>query len=197
MKVELRVKYPSKHKKEIDMTMSRVTTLAVAAALLSVSACSALHKKTEAEPAVAAAPAEAAAPAAEKAAEPVAASAKAGKKSKKDKAVKAAASAEAAPQEAKPAATKSAVISKDEAMAIAARGNCLACHKIEAKVVGPAWKDVGAKYKGDAKGAATIASHIKAGGSFGWKFGVMPPRGGSQLSDADVEKMAGFIASLH
>ena len=180
------------------MTMSRVTTLAVAAALLSVSACSALHKKTEAEPVVAAAPAETAAPAAEKVAEPAAAPAKSGKKSKKDKAVKAAASAEAAPaaEKAKPAETKSAVISKDEAMAIAARGNCLACHKIEAKVVGPAWKDVGAKYKGDAKGAATIASHIKAGGSFGWKFGVMPPRGGSQLSDADVEKMAGFIASL-
>lgn len=81
-------------------------------------------------------------------------------------------------------------------MAIAGRGNCLACHKIESKVVGPAWKDVGAKYKGSANSVATIASHIKAGGSFGWKFGVMPPRGGSQLSDADVEKMAGFIASL-
>lgn len=177
------------------MTISRVTTLAVAVALMSVSACSALHKKTEAEPA--AATAETAAPAAEKIVEPVAAPEKKSKKSKKEKTVKAAASSEAAPAEkAKPAEAKSTVISKDEAMAIAGRGNCLACHKIESKVVGPAWKDVGAKYKGDAKGAATIASHIKAGGSFGWKFGVMPPRGGSQLSDADVEKIAGFIASL-
>lgn len=95
-----------------------------------------------------------------------------------------------------PAAASPAVITKEQALALAGKGNCLACHKIESKVVGPAWKDVGAKYKGDANAAATIATHIKAGGSFGWKLGNMPPRGGSKISDADVESLAGFIASL-
>ncbi|MBI1173648.1 MAG: c-type cytochrome [Sideroxydans sp.] len=96
---------------------------------------------------------------------------------------------------AAPAVT-SGVLTQEQALALAAKGNCLACHKIDKKVVGPAWKDVAAKYRGDAKAAATIASHIKAGGSFGWKFGVMPPRGGSSLPDADVDSLAKFIASL-
>lgn len=107
----------------------------------------------------------------------------------------------AAPMEAaapapamKPAATGAP--SQDEVLAIAKRGNCLTCHKIEGKLVGPAWKDVGAKYKGDAKAAATIASHIKAGGKFGWNFGSMPARGGSKITDAEVETLARFIASL-
>lgn len=81
-------------------------------------------------------------------------------------------------------------------MALATKGNCLVCHKIDSKLVGPAWKDVAAKYKGDANAASTIATHIKSGGSFGWKFGMMPPRGGSKISDAEVASLAGFIASL-
>jgi len=98
----------------------------------------------------------------------------------------------------KPAApvSTSGPLTQDQALALASKNNCLACHKIDSKLVGPAWKDVAAKYKGDAKAATTIASHIKAGGSFGWKFGIMPPRGGSQISDADVNRLAKFIAAL-
>jgi len=104
----------------------------------------------------------------------------------------------AAPKMAAPAApaSTSGPLTKDQALALASKNNCLACHQLDNKLVGPAWKDVAVKYKGDAKAAATIASHIKAGGSFGWKFGVMPPRGGSQISDADIDRLAKFIASL-
>ncbi len=100
---------------------------------------------------------------------------------------------------AKPAASaaaKSDVITKEQAVALGGKNNCFTCHKIEAKVVGPAWKDVGAKYKADANAAGTIAAHIKSGGSFGWKMGNMPPRGGSSIKDADVDSLAKFIASL-
>ena len=99
---------------------------------------------------------------------------------------------------AAPSATASTggVLTQDQALALAKKGNCLMCHKIEARLVGPAWKSVGEKYKNDPVGSATIASHIKSGGSFDWKFGVMPPRGGSKLPDADIEALAGFIASL-
>ncbi|WP_051937815.1 c-type cytochrome [Ferriphaselus sp. R-1] len=95
--------------------------------------------------------------------------------------------------ETKPAPPKAAAITQDQAMVLARKGNCLACHKIDSKLIGPAWKDVGAKYKGD---AATIAANIKKGGKFGWNLGVMPAKGGSSLSDADIASLAGFIATL-
>lgn len=97
---------------------------------------------------------------------------------------------------AAPAAAHTDVITKEQAVSLGGKNNCFTCHKIEAKVVGPAWKDVGAKYKADANAAGTIAAHIKSGGSFGWKMGNMPPRGGSSIKDADVDSLAKFIASL-
>lgn len=97
-------------------------------------------------------------------------------------------------REAQPA--KVAVITQEQAMALARSGNCFACHKIDSGLVGPAWKAVAAKYKDDVNAASTIANHIKAGGSFGWRMSIMPPRGGSKISDADVESLAKFIASL-
>jgi cytochrome c len=89
------------------------------------------------------------------------------------------------------------VITKEQALALASKGDCLICHRIEYKLVGPAWKDVAAKYRGNANAVNTIASHIQSGGSFGWKFGVMPPRGGSTISDEEVTNLARFIASLN
>jgi len=181
--------------------MSRILALIAAASLLSLAACQSAPEQTaqaEEKPAAekTAAPAEAV-PAAEPtpAAEPA---------KSVSVPVKVEVSQPApqpmpapAPKVAKPkAAVRTAAISQEEAMALARKGNCLTCHKIEKKVVGPAWKDVAAKYRGKPDAAATIAANIKKGGSFGWKFGKMPPRGGSKLSDADVAKLAGFIAGL-
>src|SRR5512141_134718 len=88
------------------------------------------------------------------------------------------------------------VLTREQALDLASKGDCLICHRIEYKLVGPAWKDVAAKYRGNASAVNTIASHIQSGGSFGWKLGVMPPRGGSTISDEEIAKLAGFIASL-
>ena len=88
------------------------------------------------------------------------------------------------------------ILTKEQALDLASKGDCLICHRIEYKLVGPAWKDVAAKYRGSANAVSTIASHIQSGGSFGWKSGVMPPRGGSTISDEEIAKLAGFIASL-
>ena len=185
--------------------MSRMLVLAAAATLLGLTACNKPAEETSPPPAAPApeasvapkAPELAAPPATEEkpavAAQPVETS----KPVVKEKPAAPVAMAPAAKAEAPAApAEKSGTLTRDQALALAAKGNCLACHKIESKVVGPAWKDVAAKYKGDTKAVTTIASHIKAGGSFGWKFGVMPPRGGSQISDADVASLAKFIASL-
>lgn len=80
-------------------------------------------------------------------------------------------------------------------MPAAGKAKCSACHSIEKKVVGPAWKDVAAKYKGQADAEKTLVSHITKGGSFGWKFGMMPPRG-MGASDEQIAELAKFILTL-
>jgi cytochrome c len=94
------------------------------------------------------------------------------------------------------AAAATTVLTRAQALDLAARGNCLYCHRIEFKLVGPAWQDVAAKYRGVPNAANILASHITTGGHFGWNFGTMPPRGGSTISDAEIASMARFIASL-
>jgi cytochrome c len=57
---------------------------------------------------------------------------------------------------------------------LATKYNCMGCHAIDKKLVGPAYKDVAAKYKG--KGAeADLVKKIKAGGSGVWGAIPMPP----------------------
>ncbi len=80
-------------------------------------------------------------------------------------------------------------------MPAVAKAKCGACHTIDAKLVGPAWKDVAKKYKGDPKAATKIAANITSGGSFGWNLGKMPARG-LGASDADIKSLAKFIAGL-
>ncbi len=77
----------------------------------------------------------------------------------------------------------------------AAGNKCTSCHAVDHKVVGPAFKDVAAKYKGKKDAEALIAKSIKTGGAFGWKYGAMPPRG-MGATDDEVAAMAKFIAGL-
>ncbi len=72
---------------------------------------------------------------------------------------------------------------------------CGACHAVSKKVVGPAFIDVAAKYKGDKEAVSKIAASITKGGSYGWKLGVMPPKG-LGATDAEIKSMAAFIAGL-
>ena len=52
--------------------------------------------------------------------------------------------------------------------ALAKKYNCLACHAVDKKVIGPAYKDVAAKYKGDAGAEAKLIAKVKNGGSGTW-----------------------------
>ena len=76
----------------------------------------------------------------------------------------------------------------DEALAKAK--NCMSCHAVDKKLVGPAYKDVAAKYKGDGKAAATLAAKIKAGGKGVWGEIPMPP---NNVSDAEAKKLATWV----
>ena len=72
--------------------------------------------------------------------------------------------------------------------------NCLACHAIDKKVVGPAYKDVAKKYKGQKDAAAKLVKKVKQGGSGVWGQVPMPPN--PSVPDADLKKMVNYILSL-
>jgi cytochrome c len=71
---------------------------------------------------------------------------------------------------------------------------CTACHAVDKKGVGPAYNDVAAKYKGDAKAAAMLAEKVKKGGSGKWGAVPMPPN--AAVPDADIAKMVAYVLAL-
>ena len=77
--------------------------------------------------------------------------------------------------------------------ALAQSKNCLACHSIANKIVGPALKDIAAKYKGDAGAVATLAAKVKNGGGGVWGSMPMPP---NAVSEAEAETLVKWILSL-
>jgi len=74
------------------------------------------------------------------------------------------------------------------------KSGCTACHQNDKKVVGPAYIEVAAKYKGDSGAAAKLAGKVKSGGSGVWGPVPMPPH--PQVSDADIKTMITYILSL-
>ncbi|MDH3286861.1 MAG: c-type cytochrome [Betaproteobacteria bacterium] len=72
--------------------------------------------------------------------------------------------------------------------------NCTACHAVDKKLVGPAYKDVAKKYKGQKDAAAKLAAKVKKGGSGVWGPIPMPPN--AAVPDADLKKMADYILAL-
>ena len=75
------------------------------------------------------------------------------------------------------------------------KAKCGACHAVDKKVVGPAYNDVSAKYKGDKDAVSKIIANVTKGGAFGYKLGTMPPKG-LGATDAEIKEMAEFIAGL-
>ena len=71
---------------------------------------------------------------------------------------------------------------------------CVACHANDKKVVGPAYVEVAAKYKGDAGAAAKLAAKVKAGGSGVWGQIPMPPN--PSVPDADMKAMIAYVLAL-
>ncbi len=82
---------------------------------------------------------------------------------------------------------------------LAKTSGCLACHSVDKKVVGPAWKDVAAKYKGNAGAKAELVAKVKKGGKGNWTDvtgGAPMPPYSPRVKDADIEKLVDFVLSL-
>jgi cytochrome c len=77
--------------------------------------------------------------------------------------------------------------------ALAKKSNCLACHQIDKKSVGPAYKDIAKKYKGQ-NVAAQLEQKVKKGGQGVWGPVPMPPN--AAVSDADIKKLVDWILKL-
>jgi len=71
---------------------------------------------------------------------------------------------------------------------------CTACHAVDKKLVGPGYKEVAAKYKGQKDAAAKLADKVKKGGQGAWGPIPMPPN--PNVSDADMNAMIKFILAL-
>jgi len=76
-------------------------------------------------------------------------------------------------------------------MALLQNNACLSCHALDHKVVGPAYRDVAAKYANDAQALAKVTLSIQQGGTGRWGNVPMPPF--TQLSQDDLQAMAAFI----
>lgn len=76
--------------------------------------------------------------------------------------------------------------------ALATAKGCMACHQEAVKVVGPAYKEVAAKYKGT--DVAALAAKIKAGGVGTWGQIPMPPQ--PTLSDDEATRLAAWVMNL-
>jgi cytochrome c len=76
---------------------------------------------------------------------------------------------------------------------LAKKHACLACHAIDKKLVGPAYKDVAAKYRGDPNAEAKLVDKVKKGSQGTWGQVPMPPN--SNVPDADVRALVKWILS--
>ena len=79
--------------------------------------------------------------------------------------------------------------SADEALA--KKYNCTACHAVDKKMIGPAYKDVASKYKGQADAPGKLAEKVKKGGSGVWGAVPMPPN--AAVPDDDIKKLVDWV----
>ncbi|MDE3214672.1 MAG: c-type cytochrome [Bacteroidota bacterium] len=79
-------------------------------------------------------------------------------------------------------------------LALVSKNNCLTCHKIDEKLVGPAYRDVAQKYAGNDTAVAYLAKKVITGGKGVW--GQVPMTPHPDLSMADAETMVRYILLL-
>jgi cytochrome c len=77
---------------------------------------------------------------------------------------------------------------------LAQKKNCMACHAVDKKVVGPAYKEVAAKYKGQADAEAKLVEKVIKGGSGVW--GQVPMPANPQVNEAEAKKLAAWVLTI-
>ena len=95
------------------------------------------------------------------------------------------------------AATAFALIAAGSASAneeLAKKSACTACHAVDKKLVGPAFKDVAAKYRGQKDAEAKMVEKVKKGGQGVWGPVPMPPN--ASVKDDDIKTLVKWVLAL-
>ena len=90
------------------------------------------------------------------------------------------------------AAVAAAPVFADQALATAK--NCMACHAVDKKVVGPGYREVAAKYASQEDAVDKLAGKILKGGA--GVFGVVPMPANTQVNEAEAKKLAAWVLSF-
>lgn len=87
---------------------------------------------------------------------------------------------------------------EDNNITLAKKSGCWACHRLDKKLVGPAWADVGKRYAGQDV-LEQLVTKVKKGGKGNWEEvtgGVAMPPNSPRVSDQDIETLVKYILSL-
>ena len=90
------------------------------------------------------------------------------------------------------AATQAGAVDMAAGQALAQKSGCLACHSVDKKIIGPSYKDVAAKYKGQKDAEAKLIEKVKKGGSGTWGPMPMPPNSPA-VKDDDIKTLVQWV----
>lgn len=82
----------------------------------------------------------------------------------------------------------------DDGLDMAKRDHCTACHRVDRKLIGPAYLDVAKRYAGDASAEARLTKKVKLGGAGVWGDVPMPPN--DAVSDEDIKALVEWVLQL-
>ena len=74
---------------------------------------------------------------------------------------------------------------------LAKKHNCMACHQVDTKLIGPSYKDVALKYKVQKDAVQKLADKVKKGGTGVWGNVPMPPN--AAVPDADIRTLVAWV----
>lgn len=96
------------------------------------------------------------------------------------------------------AAPANAALDFEAGKKLAGAKNCLVCHAVDKKLVGPAFKDIAKRYAGDKAAVAKLAEKVKKGGKGNWDKetggAIMTPN--ATVSDADIKALVEWVLAL-
>jgi cytochrome c len=84
-------------------------------------------------------------------------------------------------------------VAADANAELAQKSGCLACHAMDKKLVGPSYKDIAAKYKGDKAAEATLVQKVLKGGGGVWGQIPMPP---NNVTEAQAQQLVKWILAM-
>jgi cytochrome c len=93
------------------------------------------------------------------------------------------------------AAPANAALDFEAGKKLAGAKNCLACHAVDKKLVGPSYKEVAKKYAGDKAAEAKLIEKVKKGGKGVWGDTPMPPNSPA-VKDDDIKALVQWILAI-